>query len=186
MTGIHLSQLSNCEHLLRLTSHTGDTMVNNRAEIVWLSLWLVNGHWSETMDLKSLATEMLVQKLGGANDSHTAESALHELLGVGKSFNLENIVGQFTNAGGGAAEKLTSWLGDGANKAISSSEIESVIGADKVGRFATQLGLGSDEARNQLAELVPQLIDKGSRGGNLLDPANAASGLGGLVSRFFK
>lgn len=138
------------------------------------------------MDLKNLATQLLASKLGGAQTESTAESALGNLIGNGNQFDLAGMVEQFTDGGADIAAKAKSWLGDGQNAEISESQIESVIGADKIGQFAEQLGIGRDEAKTSLTDILPQLIDKGSRGGGLLDSIGGVGGLAGMASKFLK
>ena len=138
------------------------------------------------MDLKSLATQLLASKLGGSKTESTAESALGNLIGNGDQFDLAGMVEQFTGGGADIAEKAKSWLGDGQNAEISESQIESVIGADKIGQFAAHLGIGRDEAKSGLADVLPQLIDKGSRGGGLLDSVGGIGGVAGMASKFLK
>jgi len=138
------------------------------------------------MDIKSLATQLLMSKLGTANDSGAAASALDDLVGGDKGFDLGDIVGQFTAGGGDLASKAQSWLGDGANEAISPTQIQDAIGGDKLEAFASKLGIGRDEASSGLSQILPELIDKSSRGGSLLDSVGGAGGLAGLASKFFK
>lgn len=135
------------------------------------------------MDLKNFAVQLLVKKLGGSKSESATESALDDLIGDGHQFDLAGMVGQFTGGKADIAEKARSWLGDGQNIEISESQLENVIGADKISQFATKLGIGRDEAKSGLAEFLPQLVDKGSRGGSLLD---SAGGLAGIASKFLK
>ena len=137
------------------------------------------------MDLKNFATEFLMNKIGAAGDQATAASALNDLVDGSKGFDLGDIVGKFTGAGGDLAEKAQSWLGDGANAAISPSQVQEAIGGDKIAAFAQKLGIGQDEASNSLSEILPELINKSSRGGSLLDSVGGKSGLAGLASKFF-
>lgn len=138
------------------------------------------------MDFKSLATQIVMSKMGGAGSSSTAESALDDLVGGGKKFDLVDIVGQFTNSGGDLASKAKSWLGDGANESISASQLQDVLGKDKIDSFASKLGIGSEEASNKLSEIMPELIDKSSQGGDLLGSVGGVKGLRGLAARFLK
>ncbi len=138
------------------------------------------------MDIKSFATQLIMDKIGGANDSGAAQSALDELTSGSGGFDLKDIVGQFTGSGGDLANIAKSWLGDGANEGISPQQVQEAIGGDKVEAFAAKLGIGRDEATSGLADLLPDLIDKSSRGGDLLDSIGGASGLAGLASKLFK
>lgn len=137
------------------------------------------------MDFKDLAAQIVMNKIGGANNSADAGSALDELVDGDKSFDLGDIVGKFTNSGGDLASKARSWLGDGANDSISASQVQDAIGLDKIESFAQKLGIGTEEASGKLSEIMPELIDKSSSGGSLLDSVGGVKGLGGLASKFF-
>lgn len=138
------------------------------------------------MDLKSLATQLIMKKIGGANDASAAESAVGDLLGGNDTFDLAALVEKFTGAGGNVAGKAKSWLGDGANDSISADELQETLGADKIDAFAAKLGVDRETASGGLADMLPQLIDKGSRGGSLLDSVGGIGGLAKLASKFFK
>ncbi|MBT8090341.1 MAG: DUF937 domain-containing protein [Gammaproteobacteria bacterium] len=135
------------------------------------------------MDIKSLATQLIMSKIGGANDSGAAASALDDLAGGSDGFDLGDIVGKFNGAGGDLASKAKSWLGDGANDAISPAQLQDAIGSDKIEAFASKLGIGKEEASSSLSQILPDLIDKSSQGGNLLGSLGGAKG---LASKFFK
>lgn len=139
------------------------------------------------MDLKGMATQMLMAKLGsslGGGDSNVIGNALSGLLGNDDNddndIDLGSIVGKLSG-GGGVAGALQSWLGDGDNDDVSESDITNALGADKVSAFAQQLGLDEGSAASGLKDLLPQLIDKNSSGGNLLSGA-----LSGLAKNLFK
>ena len=138
------------------------------------------------MDIKSLATQLIMSKIGGANDSGAASSALDDLVGGSGGFDLGDIVGKFTGSGGDLAEKAKSWLGDGGNESVSADQIQDAIGSDKIEAFAKKLGIGTEEASSSLSQILPDLIDKSSQGGNLLGSVGGLSGLAGLASKFFK
>lgn len=138
------------------------------------------------MDFKSLATQILMDKIGGANNSGAAEAALDKLSGGKSGFDLTEIIGDFTRNKGDLARKAASWLGDGSNDSISPSQLQDAIGVDKIKAFASQLGIGEEEASSSLSQIIPELIDKSSKGGNLLGSLTGNSGLAGLASKFFK
>lgn len=138
------------------------------------------------MDFKALATQIVMNKMGGAGNSGDAASALNELAGGSGGFDLGDIVKQFQGQGGDLAARARSWLGDGANESISATQIKEAIGDDKIAAFASKLGIDGEQASSKLAQILPELIDKSSQGGNLLDSANAKGLLAGLASRFFR
>lgn len=138
------------------------------------------------MNFKDLAAQVLQNKIEGANSAGDAESALDSLVNGNKSFDLGEIVGKFQSSGGDFARMAKSWLGDGDNDSISASQIKEVIGGDKIAEFASKLGIGADDAGQKLSEILPELIDKSSQGGNLLDSIGGKGLLAGFATRFFK
>jgi uncharacterized protein YidB (DUF937 family) len=140
------------------------------------------------MDLMKIATEALMEQLGGAGqglDTQTVSNALGGLLGgAGGELNLADLIEKFS--GGGLASLAQSWLGDGANQALSVDSLTSVLGDDKLASFAGQLGLGKAEAGEGLAAMIPALIDKSSSGGNLLESVGGLGGALGMASSLFK
>ena len=138
------------------------------------------------MDIKSLATQLIMSKIGGANDSGAAASALDDLAGGSNGFDLGDIIGKFTGSGGDLASKAKSWLGDGSNDSISPAQLQDAIGGDKIEAFASKLGIGKEEASSSLSQILPELIDKSSQGGNLLDSVGGVKGLASMAAKFFK
>ncbi|MGI9236335.1 MAG: YidB family protein [Woeseiaceae bacterium] len=136
------------------------------------------------MNFKNLATQVLMQHIDGANNSSQAESALDRLTGGNKAFDLGALVNMFQQSGGDLASKAKSWLGDGANESVSATQLEQVVGEDKVAAFARTLGIDKAQAGDKLAKILPELIDKSSQGGELLDKIGGKSGLAALASKF--
>ena len=64
-----------------------------------------------------------------------------------------------------------------------------IFGKDKVSEFASKLNIDEGTASNGLADMLPQLIDKASSGGSLLESAmgsmGGAGGLMGMVGKLF-
>jgi uncharacterized protein YidB (DUF937 family) len=80
---------------------------------------------------------------------------------------------------GGLGDVVSSWVGTGANKAISSAQVQAALGSEKVSQFAQQAGVNPSEASSALAAMLPQLVDKLSPDGKLPD----AQGLDGLIGK---
>ena len=139
------------------------------------------------MDLMKLGTQLILSKLGGSASEGGIASALASLLGGGNSdkdssgggLDLGSLVGNMMGKEGGLESIVSSWLGDGDNEAVSGSQIKDILGGDKVAEFANQVGVDEDTAAESLAEAVPQMVDKGSSGGSLLD---AVGGIGGAIN----
>jgi len=138
------------------------------------------------MTFKGLATQVLMSKIERANNSDNAAAALDKLSASSQGFDLAEIVSEFQGAGGDVARKTESWLGDGPNEPISASQVQDVIGRHRIAVFAKKLGMNHDEASDKLAKILPELIDKSSQGGYLIDSVGKKSFLAGFTSRFLR
>jgi len=95
--------------------------------------------------------------------------ALDGLVGNGQGgVNLVTFVSGLGANGLGAI--VGSWLGQGENKSISTEDITTLLGSDKVSEFASSLGLSEESAQSALAEVIPQVVDKATSGeGGIMD-----------------
>jgi uncharacterized protein YidB (DUF937 family) len=131
------------------------------------------------MDIVQLGTQLLNEKMGMQVDSATLTSALSQLLGDGQgNIDLAGLASRMASSGE-LSNVLSSWLGDGANTAISADSVRGILGDSQVADFASTLGTDTGTAAAGLADVIPQLMDQASSGGNLLD---SAGGLGGLMN----
>jgi len=139
------------------------------------------------MDMMKLATQLLASKLGGnaGGNSDMVQNVIGSLLGGDSGgLDLGSLVGNLKNSGlGDVAE---SWLGNGDNAHISRSQIESMLGSDKIQNAAQQLGADQNDLLRGLQNMLPQVVDKSSSGGSLLDSVGGISGLAGLAGKFLK
>lgn len=60
-----------------------------------------------------------------------------------------------------------------------------MFGSDKISEFASKLGLSEDEAAGGLSEALPQLVDKTSSGGSLLESMGGLSDALGMAGKLF-
>jgi len=86
---------------------------------------------------------------------------------------IQGLVEQFKGIGLG--DTISSWIGTGANQAISGDQLANTFGMDKIQEIAGKLGVSASEASSKLAVLVPQLVDKLTPDGNL--PSSLDQGL---------
>ena len=138
------------------------------------------------MMFKGLATQVLMSKIERANNSDNAAAALDKLSGSSKGFDLAEIVSKLQGSGGDVARKAKSWLGDGANEPISASQVQDAMGSHKIAAFGKTLGMDRDEASEKLAKILPELIDKSSQRGYLINSVGKKRFLAGFTSRFLK
>jgi len=138
------------------------------------------------MDVTKLATQLLLSKLGGSQNSGMVESVIGSLLGGSKQqgIDLGGLVENLQNSG--LSNLAESWLGDGPNEQVSESQLESLLGGDKIQQAASQLGADPSDLLAGLKDMIPQVVDQNSKGGSLLDAVGGVSGLAGLVGKFLR
>ncbi|HET7262899.1 MAG TPA: YidB family protein [Casimicrobiaceae bacterium] len=71
---------------------------------------------------------------------------------------LQGVLGKFEQSGLG--QQAQSWVGTGPNQSIDGGALSQVFGSGQIGQIAQQLGLSHDQAAGQLAQVLPQVIDK--------------------------
>jgi uncharacterized protein YidB (DUF937 family) len=139
------------------------------------------------MDIMKMGTELLSNALGDSGDSGKLTEALGGLLGGGGDGGMDlSALAAKMSGDGGMSSVLSSWLGDGANEGISADSVKSLLGDANIADFAAKLGIDPSNAASSLAEALPQLMDKSSSGGSLLDSLGGADGLLGAAKSFFK
>lgn len=133
------------------------------------------------MDLKNIAAGMLAQKLGV--DSSMVGGIMDKLVGGGDKMDVASLVGNLKEKGlGDVAE---SWLGDGENQSISADQLKDALGAEQVTEAAAKLGTDENSLLGGLQAALPQLVDKASSGGSLLDSVGGLGGLAGMAKKLF-
>lgn len=138
------------------------------------------------MKLLQIAAQLFLDKSGGASglDVGAVAGALKNLLpGDGNDLNIGALVSQFGS--GDLSSMVGSWLGDGDNDEIGGAGIADVLGSDKVASFASELGMSPDKASQGLAGMIPELINKSSSGGSLLDSVGGAAGVADFAKKLF-
>jgi uncharacterized protein YidB (DUF937 family) len=136
------------------------------------------------MEVNELCAQLLSEKLGLQVNSETIGSAMDSLLGntQGK-LDLAGLASKMASSDN-LGNIVSSWLGDGANTAISPDNITELLGESQISNFASQLGTDSSGAAAGLAEILPQIMDKSSSGGSLLESAGGLGGLMGAAKSF--
>lgn len=95
---------------------------------------------------------------------------------------LQGILGQFQQAG--LAQHVESWVGSGANQAITGDHVQQALGSDQVQALAQQAGMDPAQASQGLASLLPELVNHLTPNGGMPDSSQLQQGLGGLLGKF--
>lgn len=101
----------------------------------------------------------------------------------GPSGGLAGLVQQFQQAGLG--QQMSSWISTGQNLPISADQLSKVFGASQLQQMAQSAGMDSAQFSGQLAELLPQMVDKLTPDGAMPKGGieDALGMLGGLLKR---
>ena len=99
---------------------------------------------------------------------------------------LGGLVARFGEAG--LAEQASSWVSTGQNLPVSAEQIGQVFGNSALGDMAAQLGMPSEQVAGHLANMLPQVIDGLTPGGQLpaaggADLGDALAGLAAMLGR---
>jgi len=146
-------------------------------------------------DIVKMGTEMFQSKLGDQAEGMEENSITDALSGLLSNeegnFDLGSIVSN-AMSGDGIGAIMSSWLGDGENEAIDAGGLTSLFGEDKISEFADKLGVDTDTALSGLSDVIPNMIDKSSEGGNIMgslfnvmESAGGAGGIMGMIGKLF-
>ncbi len=137
------------------------------------------------MDIMKLGASLLMDKLGGGDGNlDNITSALGGLLSDNNgNLDLGSIVSGLQEKGLGSV--VESWLGDGDNESISADQVKELFGSEKVSEIASQLNTDEGSVLEGLSEALPQILDKSSSGGSLLDSIGGIDGVMNMAKKLF-
>src|SRR5262245_28657368 len=108
--------------------------------------------------------DLLKGGLGGLLTGGAAGSAL--------SGGLNDLLKQFQQNGKG--DVAESWIGPGANKAISPNDLAAALGADRINTLTAFSGMSRDDLLNGLSQRLPGVVDQLTPHGRLPTEQEAA------------
>jgi uncharacterized protein YidB (DUF937 family) len=107
--------------------------------------------------------DILGQVLGGG----AAQSGTGGMGDMGGMGGLGGLLEQLQRAGYG--DQARSWVGTGQNAPISPEALEQVFGHDGMAAIARQAGVSEADAARGLSELLPEVVDRVTPGGDVPD-----------------
>jgi uncharacterized protein YidB (DUF937 family) len=129
--------------------------------------------------------------LGGMLGGGTQAAVLSAVIGMlangqhaqgGGIGGLGDLIGRFTQ--GGMGDVIGSWVGKGQNAPISGDQLSNVLGSDAIGKIAAQLGLSHADAADQVAQVLPEAVDRLTPNGQA--PDGGLGDFGGLLAQLTK
>jgi uncharacterized protein YidB (DUF937 family) len=85
----------------------------------------------------------------------------------------------------GLADQVSSWIGNGENQPVSGDQIKDALGEETIEQVAQQAGITPEHATTGLAQLLPQIIDQLTPGGELPQGELLQQGLNLLKGKLF-
>jgi len=110
---------------------------------------------------------------GGGETGSLLPGLLGQVLGQTNLGSVGGLLAQLQQ--GGLGDQVASWLGNGANAAISPDQLRDALGSDRVRQMAQSAGLPVDQLLAVLAQHLPGTIDKMSPNGALDENAATAA-----------
>ena len=125
--------------------------------------------------------DSILAAASGKTDATGEAKPLMGILGglLAQSGGLQGLASKFSQNGQGNA--FQSWVGMGENEAVSSNQIQHVLGSEQVNAIATRMGVDPAVASTFLAEYLPKIVDKLTPAGKIDPTADHQQGLAALL-----
>ena len=83
---------------------------------------------------------------------------------------------------GGLSEQVASWISTGENQVVSADQITNALGSSQIADLAAKFGISPDVLSNQLAQHLPDVINKLTPHGELpADTSNLLTSVLGML-----
>jgi uncharacterized protein YidB (DUF937 family) len=97
--------------------------------------------------------------LGGGGQGARGSLLLQmALLLLQQNGGLQGVLGKLRT--GGLSQQADSWVSTGQNMNISGDQLEQVFGSSAIRDVATRMGVSEQEAGSEMAQILPQIIDR--------------------------
>jgi uncharacterized protein YidB (DUF937 family) len=125
--------------------------------------------------------KLVAGALQGMTGGQNTQDALLQIIGrlLSGSGGLNGLLAQFQQAGLG--EQAQSWVSRGQNLPISIDQLMKVFGAERMKQMAASAGLDQQALGSQLAEMLPQAVDRLTPEGKI--PSGGIEDALGMLSR---
>ena len=135
------------------------------------------------MGLLDMVTGALGGAAGKGGNNQLMDVVTQMLSNNGQQGGLAGLAKMFQDKGMG--DQIASWIGTGQNQSISADQIKNVLGSGQLGQIASQLGMDEQKAAGGLADLLPQVVDKLTPGGQIPQGDLMEQGLALLKGKLF-
>jgi uncharacterized protein YidB (DUF937 family) len=125
--------------------------------------------------------DSVISAVSGKTDGQNQANPLIGVLGglLTQSGGVQGLMDKFSQ--GGLGNIFSSWVGTGANQAISADQIQNVLGSDKIKALAAKLGIDPNQASQLMAENLPKIIDRLTPAGKIDPSVPTGQGLAAML-----
>lgn len=129
-----------------------------------------------------MATEQVMNLLKNPQVMQVVQSVLGRLTkGNGGGANFSSLLDNLNQ--GGLKDQVSSWLGQGPNQPVTGQQLTQALGEEAIGEAAAQAGTTPQQAADELAQVLPQLVNEASPDGKAPSPQQAQNLLSQLLPR---
>jgi len=126
-----------------------------------------------------IAKNQLTEKADSAPDNSLLQAVMGYLCDS-QTGGLNGLVEKANSLG--LTEQVASWIGRGENLSVTGEQIQGILGSSFVQTIAEKTGINTADAAKNLANLVPQVVDKLTPEGQISKDNDLAQlGLAGLM-----
>ena len=104
----------------------------------------------------------IFDKLGGEQGEQGAIAAIAQLF---EAKGLQGIVGKMQSNGMG--RQVHSWIGNGQNLPVTGADIKKAVDQQQLAKAAQQQGVSPDQLCEQIAQVLPEIVDKATPSGQV-------------------
>ena len=130
--------------------------------------------------------DKIVSVLSNKSSDGTAQGGLFEqvigLINNPEIGGLPGLISKFEK--GGLGEIVSSWVGTGQNAPVSSEQVTSALGTEKIKEIAGKLGIADGQVSGGLASILPQIIDKLTPDGKIPEGSILEKSLSALAGKY--
>jgi uncharacterized protein YidB (DUF937 family) len=84
----------------------------------------------------------------------------------------------------GLGDVVSSWIGTGQNMPIGADQLGGLLGSDALSKIAGQLGMSQGDAASQISQMLPDVVDRLTPGGQM--PQGGLGDVGSLLGMLMK
>jgi uncharacterized protein YidB (DUF937 family) len=131
----------------------------------------------------NMGIDDILAMLGGQKGEAGGIASVMKLFGGGgNAAGMQNLVSQLNSNGMG--EQLQSWIAQGQNQPVSGEQIRQAADPAMLNQLAQQAHISPEEASNQVAEVLPQMVNQVTPQGQMPSSDPFKQGLGALQQMF--